>query len=78
VRVRHGVVHARRVARMRCARKVTAHECQMGHEQASQQCSKATEHDSKLSAVDKVREVSRPDYAPLSLLIMGAIIAVWR
>ena len=56
--MRHGVRHARGVARMCRAREVTARERQMGHEQASQQSSKATEHESKLSVDDKVREVS--------------------
>ena len=57
--MRHGVWQSCRVAGMCCARKVAAHECQMGHEQPSQQRSKATEHDSKLSLIDKVGEVSR-------------------
>jgi len=60
--MRHGVRHASRVAGMCCARKVTAHECQMGHEQRSEQRSNATEHDSKLSAVDKVSQASRERY----------------
>lgn len=57
--MRHGVRHARRVAGMCCAREVTAHERQMGHEQPSNQCGSATEHDLKLSVVDTVRQVSR-------------------
>jgi hypothetical protein len=57
--MRHGVRQSCRVAGMCCAHEVTAHECQMGHEQASQQCSKAAEHESKLSGVGQLRKVSR-------------------